>query len=163
MKIIKASLSDYNVIHAIALTTWHATYNDILSPDQMEYMLEMMYSNEAIADQIAIKGHHFLLAEEEGEYLGFASYELNSLSETTKLHKLYVLPQAHGKGVGKALVTVIQNAAKSNNNNKIILNVNKHNPAINFYLKSGFINKGEDIIDIGNGYIMDDYLMMKEL
>lgn len=163
MQIRKASLSDYNIIHAIALPVWDATYKNILTPDQMEYMLNLMYSNEAITDQIAVKGHHFLIAEDAGEYLGFASYELNHLTETTKIHKLYVLPQAHGKGIGKALVTVVENAARKNNNDKIVLNVNKHNPAVHFYLKSGFTNMGDDIIDIGNGYVMDDYLMMKQL
>jgi len=163
MEIRKASLSDYNTIYTIALPAWDATYKNILTPEQMEYMLNLMYSNEAITDQIAVKGHTFLLAEDEGEYLGFASYEVNYLSETTKIHKLYVLPQAHKKGIGKALVTVIQNAAKNNYNDKIVLNVNKHNPAVNFYLKSGFENRGDDVIDIGNGYVMDDYLMMKQL
>jgi len=163
MEIRKASLLDYTTIHTIALPVWDATYKAILTDEQMEYMLNLMYSEEAITEQIAVKGHKFLLAEDGGEYLGFASYELNHLSETTKIHKLYVLPQAHGKGIGKALVTVIENAAKKSSNDKVVLNVNKFNPAINFYLKYGFTNMGDDIIDIGNGYVMDDYLMMKQL
>ncbi len=163
MEIRKASLSDYDTIHAIALPVWDATYKSILTQDQMDYMLNLMYSNEAITEQINIKGHKFLLAVDEGEYLGFASYEPNYLSETTKIHKLYVLTLAHGRGIGKALISVIENAAKKNFNDKILLNVNKHNPAVHFYIKSGFVNMGEDVIDIGNGYVMDDYLMMKQL
>ena len=164
MGIRKASITDYNTIYKIAIHVWDATYKDILTPEQMEYMINLFYSEEAINDQIAIKGHQFLLAvADNGEYLGFASYEINYLSETTKLHKLYVLPQAHGKGIGKALVTVIENAAKRNSNDKLLLNVNRFNPAVHFYLKSGFENMGEDDVDIGNGYVMEDYLMIKQL
>ena len=163
MEIRKASLSDYTAIYNIAIPVWNATYKNILTPEQMDYMLKLFYSEEAIAEQISLSGHQFLLAEHNGKYLGFASYQVNHKYETTKLHKLYVLPEAHGQGVGRALVTVIENAAKKNINDKLILNVNRFNPAVNFYLKSGFENIGEDDVDIGNGYLMEDYLMMKQL
>ena len=163
MEIRKASIADYTIIYSIAIPAWQATYGNILTDDQMEYMLKLFYSSEAITEQIAVKGHQFLLVVEGGEYLGFASYEVNFLSETTKLHKLYVLPRAHGKGIGKALVTVIENAARKNTNDKIMLNVNRYNPAVNFYLKTGFANMGIDDVDIGNGYVMEDYLMLKHL
>jgi GNAT superfamily N-acetyltransferase len=122
-----------------------------------------MYSLDAITEQMAIKGHHFLLAAEGGEYLGFASYEVNYKYEVTKIHKLYVLPQTQGKGVGKTLVTVIENAAKAHSNDKLLLNVNRYNPAVNFYLKTGFVKVGEEDINIGNGYLMEDYIMQKQL
>lgn len=163
MQIRKATLEDYDIIHKIALTTWADTYGKILSPEQMEYMLEMMYSRKAIEEQIALKGHHFLLAEDEGTPVGFASYEINYRAETTKIHKLYVLPETHGKGTGRALVNVIENAARLHTNDKLVLNVNRFNPAVHFYLKNGFVNLGDDNIDIGNGYLMEDYLMQKQL
>jgi len=164
MQIRKASIADYTIIYDIAIPVWEATYKTLLTGEQMDYMLNLFYSEEAITEQIALKNHQFLLAvDDEGLHLGFASYEVNFLSETTKLHKLYVLPQAHGKGVGKALVTVIENAAKKHLNDKLLLNVNRFNPAVQFYIKSGFENKGEDNVDIGNGYFMEDYLMIKQL
>lgn len=163
MEIIKVSIKDYNLIHNIAVPVWEHTYKTILSAEQMEYMLTMMYSLDAITEQIAVKGHHFLLAVNEGNYVGFASYELNYRYEATKIHKLYVLPQTQGQGVGKALVTVIENAAKENSNNKVLLNVNRYNPAVNFYLKMGFTKVGEEDITIGNGYLMEDFIMQKEL
>jgi len=163
MEIRKASLSDYTTIYNIAIPVWNATYKNILTPEQMDYMIKLFYSEEVIAEQISLNGHQFLLAEHNGKYLGFASYQVNHKYETTKLHKLYVLPEAHGQGVGKALVRVIENAAKKSTNDKLILNVNRFNPAVSFYLKSGFENIGEDDVDIGNGYLMEDYLMMKQL
>ena len=163
MEIIKASLTDYKIIYDIAIPVWNATYKTVLTQEQMDYMLKLFYSEEAFTEQVAVKGHQFLLAVEGKDYLGFASYEVNYQSETTKLHKLYVLPEAHGKGVGKALVTVVENAARKSVNDKLLLNVNRYNPAVHFYLKAGFENKGEDDVDIGNGYLMEDYLMVKQL
>ena len=163
MEILKASIKDYDLIHAIAVPSWQHTYSSILSAEQLDYMLTLMYSQDAINEQIAIKGHHFLLAAEDGQYLGFASYELNSVYEATKIHKLYVLPQAQGRGVGKALVTVIENAARAHGNDKLLLNVNRYNPAVNFYLKTGFVKIGQEDINIGNGYLMEDYIMQKPL
>lgn len=164
MKIRNASQQDYNIIYNIAVVTWNATYSNILSPEQMQYMLDMMYSAEAINEQIAVKGHHFLIAEDDnGQAQAFASYEPNHLSETTKIHKLYVLPDNHGRGIGKALVTVIENAARHNTNDKLLLNVNRHNPAVHFYLKTGFLNMGIEDVDIGAGYLMEDYKMVKNI
>ena len=163
MEIVNASISDYQTIYDIAVPVWDTTYKSILKAEQLEYMLKLMYSREAIAEQMAIKGHHFLLAIEDGVALGFASYEVNYRTETTKLHKLYVSAQAHGKGIGKALVTVIENAARKHTNDKLILNVNRFNPAIHFYTKAGFVNIGEEDVNIGNGYLMEDYIMQKQL
>jgi GNAT superfamily N-acetyltransferase len=163
MKIRNASIADYQYIYDIAIPVWEATYSFILTKDQMDYMLGLFYSKEAIADQITNGGHQFLLAEDNGVYLGFASYQLNYQTGITKLHKLYVLPQSHGKGIGKALVNLIEAAAKENGNDQLLLNVNRFNPAIDFYLRAGFENRGEDDVDIGNGYLMEDYLMVKKL
>jgi len=159
----KASLEDYDTIHSLAQRTWYPTYLPILSREQLDYMLEMMYSLKAVTEQISINGNHFLLANEGAEFLGFASYEVNYHSETTKLHKLYVLPEAQGKGVGARLLLIIENEARRNHNDKLILNVNRYNPAVNFYRKSGFEKVGEEDIDIGNGYLMEDYIMAKNL
>jgi len=163
MEIIKASVEDYDLIYGIAVPVWEKTYREILSAEQSGYMLDMMYSYASITEQILIKGHHFLLAVEDGKYLGFASYEHNSAYETTKLHKIYILPEAQGMGVGKALITVVENSAKANGNDKLALNVNRYNQAVNFYIKAGFVKAGEENINIGNGYLMEDFIMVKQL
>lgn len=159
----KASLEDYDTIHSLAQRTWYPTYLPILSREQLDYMLEMMYSLNAVTEQISINGHHFLLANEGAEFLGFASYELNYLTDTTKLHKLYITPESQGRGVGAKLLSIIENEARKNNNDKLILNVNRYNPAVNFYQKTGFEKIREEDIGIGNGYLMEDYIMAKNL
>lgn len=163
IEVRKASTEDYEIIRDLANRTWFTTYSEILSQEQLDYMLEMMYSLQAYTEQILIKSHHFLLASEEGIFFGFASYELNYHSETAKIHKLYVVPEAQGKGVGQKLLSVIQNEALKNSNDKIVLNVNRFNKAVNFYQKAGFEKAGEEDINIGNGYLMEDFIMRKEL
>lgn len=163
MEIRKAGLDDFKIINDLALKTWYDTYTTILSPEQLEYMLKEMYSLKAFTEQIAVKGHHFLLLSENDRYLGFASYELNYTSGTTKLHKLYVLPETQGKGAGRLLITTIESLAKNNGNDKVSLNVNRYNDAVKFYLKNGFEKAGEEDINIGNGYLMEDFIMEKGL
>jgi len=164
MNIRKATIADYEFIYKIAIITWEATYGSILTADQFTYMINLMYSENAIKEQMTTKGHQFYVVEDEaGTPFGFCSYEINNEPGKTKIHKLYVLPQTHGKGVGRAFVNLVEEAAQENDNNSIILNVNRFNPAYDFYLKVGFINKGEDNVDIGNGYFMEDYLMEKPL
>lgn len=163
IEVRKAASDDYKTIRELADRTWYPTYLSILSREQLDYMMELMYSPAAFTEQLSLKNHHFLLASEDGIFLGFASYELNYHSETAKIHKLYVVPEAQGKGVGQKLLSVIENEALKNSNDKIVLNVNRFNKAINFYQKAGFEKAGEEDINIGNGYLMEDFIMRKEI
>ena len=126
-------------------------------------MLDMIYSLNALEKQVTEKNHHFILAKEKENYLGFASFELNAEPQKTKLHKLYVLPEIQGKNVGSSLLSFIEKEAKKELQQAVFLNVNKINTAITFYEKHGFSIKKEVIIDIGKGYVMDDFIMQKEL
>jgi GNAT superfamily N-acetyltransferase len=163
VQVIKAGPEDFETIHALAEKVWPQTYKSILSEEQVEYMFGMMYSREAFTEQVGLKNHHFLLAKGDNEYLGFASYECNYSTGVTKIHKLYVLPETQGKGVGRAMVTAIVNIAKKNGNSIISLNVNRYNKAVHFYEAIGFTKAGQEDIDIGQGYLMEDYIMQKEV
>ena len=77
LKINVASETDLSEIKRIAYETWPLTFGEILSPQQIEYMLEWMYSLPSLTEQIQEKGHVFILIKEEGESLGYVSYELN--------------------------------------------------------------------------------------
>ena len=147
-------------VQSIAHRTWPSTFSNILSPEQIEYMLNWMYSLEMLESQIE-KGQTFLLAEENGEELGFAGFELNySEGPKAKLHKIYLLPEAQGKGAGKALILEVAELARKAGQKSLLLNVNKFNQkAIDFYLRIGFQEIYKEVIDIGNGYVMDDVVM----
>lgn len=163
IEVIQGSTDDYDVIKSMAEIIWPHTYSKILSAEQLEYMFEMMYSREAFNEQLSLKNHHYLLAKDNGKFVGFASYEVNYRPNATKIHKLYVLPDIQSRGVGRVMVSKIENIACRNGNDTLTLNVNRYNPSVKFYLKEGFTKAGEEDISIGNGYLMEDYIMVKQL
>jgi diamine N-acetyltransferase len=164
MIIKPAYKEDIPVIKKLAETIWPICYKEIISLEQISYMLKLIYETYALEKQIE-KGHQFILAYNAEMPIGFASYSPKSLTEPHifRLHKIYVVPNLSIKGVGSLLLETVCNAAKSAKANVLELNVNKYNTAINFYKKKGFAITAEEVIDIGNGYLMDDYIMQKAL
>lgn len=159
-----ATVKDFETIRKIAHKTWPIAYGEILSKAQLDYMLEKMYSDAALTDNLINKGHHFILVNEDNVCLGFASYQHHYLNKNcTRLHKLYLLPESQGKGIGKLLLDRIVLLSKENQSEIISLNVNKFNKATTFYKKIGFEVVAEEDLEIGNGYLMEDYKMELKL
>ena len=163
MKTVVATKEQLHIVRELAEIIWPVAYGKIISLEQIDYMMDMMYSIDSLENQLQ-DNRIFLLAEEDNRFVGFASYELNcDTSNTTKIHKLYVLPETQGKGVGRQLIAFISDIALANQNPTVILTVNKYNKAKDFYLKNGFEITNEAVFDIGNDYVMDDYIMEKKL
>ncbi|MFA7444490.1 MAG: GNAT family N-acetyltransferase [Flavobacteriaceae bacterium] len=162
--VVKATVEDIPTIREMAHLTWPPTFRDILSQEQIEYMLEMMYSEKALKEQIEVKKHQFFLAKESEKALGYLSVEVDyNQKPTIKIHKIYILPDLQGKGIGKLLMQKAEQVALENKNTILSLNVNRFNQALKFYESLGFsITKTEDI-NIGNGYLMEDFVMEKNL
>lgn len=163
MIIIPASKEDLLLIQKLAYYIWPISYKEILSEEQLQYMLEKFYSVEALSEQLEKQKHHFILAKEKDVVLGFASYQNNIEKHKTKIHKLYVLPEAQGKGIGLQLINEIQNHANKAKDTILFLNVNRFNKAQHFYSKLGFKIAYQEDIAIGNGYLMEDFVMEKEI
>lgn len=161
MKFIKATVENIPLIQELARRSWEKAYAEILSKDQMEYMLSEMYSKAEIETQLQNPNYHYylILDEENNSYDGFIGYELNYEVKTTKLHRIYLIPESKGKGLGKKALQFLNEKVSENENERIILNVNKHNAARNFYESQGYTVYDEGVFDIGNGFVMDDYLM----
>lgn len=155
---------NFTSIRAIAAAVWPIAYSPIMSQEQLDYMMEMMYSIPSLQLQANEKKHRFILAIEKETVLGFASYEFNySKKPKIKIHKIYILSNHQGKGIGKALINFIANEANERHQKGLILNVNKKNKAIRFYESIGFTISNEEVIDIGNGFVMDDFVMEKTI
>ncbi|MFO7445705.1 MAG: GNAT family N-acetyltransferase [Ignavibacteriaceae bacterium] len=164
IEIHSAEEKDYDIINRLAHRIWPCTFGSILSKEQIDYMLEWMYSLPSIKEQVEKKGHHYILAKEDDNYIGYASFEFNyDNSDSTKVHKIYLLPETQGKGFGKQMMNYISEKALQNNNTSLLLNVNRDNPAVKFYERTGFRVIKEEDIDIGNNYFMNDYVMKKIL
>ncbi|MDP5028482.1 MAG: GNAT family N-acetyltransferase [Flavobacterium sp.] len=160
MNLVKVTISDLPIIIDLTKKIWPVAYGEILSKSQLDYMIDKFYNEAALREQIEGKGHIFYLAQNEnGNYVGFVSYEINCEPHKTKIHKIYVLPETQGTGLGRQFFELVKEKVIENNQKSIFLNVNKYNNAIHFYTKLGFIKVKDEVIDIGNGYVMDDYVM----
>ncbi|MBC7522998.1 MAG: GNAT family N-acetyltransferase [Flavobacterium sp.] len=158
MTILEAKKEHLSIIKDLAFAIWPVAYAEILSKDQLDYMLDKFYSIPFLENQMNT-GQVFVLAEQDGIYSGFASYELNCIDTKTKIHKLYVLPTTQGTGLGKKFVEYIKLESQKNNNTGVFLNVNRFNTAVEFYKKQNFIISETVNIEIGNGFLMEDYVM----
>lgn len=155
----KAKEEDIAIISDLAEQIWPQTYSAYISEEQLWFMLDKMYNRGELLSQLE-SGHTFLLASENGMDVGFAGFSVIDIENNTyKLHKLYVLPEMHGKGVGKILVNEVVNLAARKGGKTLQLNVNRNNNAKDFYLKAGFNIKETVDLDIGNGFFMNDYVM----
>lgn len=158
-----AGIDDIATIGYLAQQIWPGTYRDILSPEQLQYMMELIYSPDSLQQQMVRHKHLFLLAELGEDPIGFASYSPLKEAGIYKLHKLYVHPQTQGKGIGKTLVDFIIDQVSASGARLLRLNVNRHNKARQFYERLGFVITKEEDIDIGHDYYMNDYVMEKKL
>jgi len=167
MEIRKAQRHELNILEKLARAIWPSTYSDIISAAQIEFMLSWMYAEQTLQSQFD-QGHEFYILSEQNSDLGFLALEwittnTNNKQQLLKINKLYILGQQQNKGFGKALIQkAIQRASKTNVS-EIILQVNKANKAKDFYAHLGFQIKEEAIFDIGNGFVMDDYIMSYKL
>jgi len=159
MQIKKLASEELSKIQEIAHKTWPDTFRNILSEAQIDYMLKWMYNLDTLAKQLE-SGHEFYVLEEKEGVLGFIGIEpFHPEPDSLKIHKLYVLPQSQGAGVGKQLIEKSKEVALKKGLNRVILNVNRFNNAVDFYKHLDFIVVKEEDIEIGNGYLMEDYVM----
>jgi diamine N-acetyltransferase len=154
-----AGIEDINTIGFLAHTIWPATYKEILTPGQLEYMMKQIYSPTALTKQILELKHSFLILEDDEAPVGFASYSTLSGPTVYKLHKIYVLPNLQGRGLGKLMIDFIVEEIKTIGAVALQLNVNRFNLARRFYERLGFRVIREEDIDIGHGYFMNDFVM----
>ena len=161
-EIKKASLEDIPLIRELTFRVWPQTYAAILSQEQIDYMLEMMYSTNSLEKQMTAGGCQFIMVYENGNPVGFASYNEEE-PKRWKLNKIYILQNQQGKGTGKFVINHIIDEIKKQNGTSLFLQVNKHNNAKTFYERLGFAEVDFINLDIGNGYFMNDYIMEKQL
>jgi ribosomal protein S18 acetylase RimI-like enzyme len=165
IRITEATENDIALIKDMAEIVFKKTYEPILTVNQIEYMMELMYSEKNLVKQFK-EGHRFFIAYIKERACGYVSVQKEKISgcdtEFYHLHKLYVMPDVHGNGVGKLLFDKACTYAKNNSDNRkvrIELNVNRKNPSIDFYKKMGMYVAREGDFPIGNGYLMNDYIM----
>lgn len=157
--IIKATEKDISTIQNLAKESWKSAYANILEQEQIDYMLGLMYSESTLKTHFENPNYQYYLIEEDEVFLGFIGFEFHKEPYTTKLHRIYFLKEAQGKGLGKKALEFVKTETQKSGDKRLTLTVNKNNNAKNFYESQGFKVYDEAIFDIGKGYVMDDYLM----
>lgn len=156
-----ASPQDISLIQQLAQQVWPHTYQHILHPNQIQYMMNMSYSTPAIQDQMN-RGHFFFIVYNGSQAVGFASISAVAAGHY-RLHKIYVLGSEQGKGTGRLVVESLIQYLRNAGGKNLELNVNRHNRARSFYEKMGFVVVREEDINIGEGFYMNDYVMQRGL
>lgn len=152
---------DYLQIEALADTIWREHYIPIVGKPQIDYMLEKFQSAKAIEKQIETSYEYFTIFYDETP-VGYISIKRET--DALFLSKIYILSHYRGKKIGKTAMQFIEGKAKAYQLESIRLTVNIHNTnSIKAYEKLGFKTIGAIVADIGNGFIMDDYEMVKKL
>lgn len=163
IEIKPAQIVDLETIHQLAHAIWPTAYLEILGQQQLDYMLEKIYSFQSLKHQFIVLKHHFIILTDESVPAGFASFSAHDDEAIFHLNKIYVLPSLQRKQLGKKLLLYIISKIKESGATSLQLNVNRHNKALHFYEKQGFKIIREEDINIGSGYFMNDYVMELKL
>ena len=152
---------DATRVELLAKQTWTHHYTPIIGSAQVEYMLDKYQSTKAILKQIQ-DGYEYFFINLDQASVGYMSIKVEEKS--IFLSKIYIDSEHHGKGLGKAGMQYVYKQAEQLGLDKIWLTVNKQNTnSIKAYERLGFLKTEELVIDIGHGFVMDDYKMEKQL
>lgn len=163
IQILPASEEHLTAISNLAGIIWRACYPGIITHAQIDYMLARMYALDMLREEIRSQDIRYHLLLVDGKPAGFASYGPTPEPGVMKLHKLYLLPELQGRGLGSRLLQHCEQEACAGGARRLFLSVNKRNSrAIAAYKRNGFIIAESAVTDIGGGFVMDDYLMAKE-
>ena len=161
LEIRKVGLSDLFVIEELAKIIWREHYMPIIGANQVEYMLANFQSVAVMQEQID-KGYNYFLMIYHQETVGYLS--IRQEADAVFLSKIYLLKAHRGKGIARTAMDFVVSETKKAGLGLIRLTVNKNNTgSILAYEKMGFQNRGSVVTEIGAGYVMDDFVMEKEI
>ena len=164
LSIVAATEDDLDAVASLAGIVWRRHYPGIITDEQIEYMLANGYSRTVLSTFISDEGSGLELARVGDRLIGFVAYRRNDAPDELKLEKLYIHQDYQGRGVGSRLIDKIESAGRAQRCSTLVLNVNKNNVhAIRAYEKNGFAIREAIVVDIGGGFVMDDYIMAKSL
>ena len=153
-----ATPKDLPTIYQLAEKIWYDHYLSIITAEQIEYMLANFYSLENL-EKLMKEGQMFYLIQDEiKDSIGYFAVTENE-PEHWFMNKFYIKTSVQGKGIGADILKQWENMAQPK---ELRLQVNRKNfKSINFYFKTGFVIKEVADFDIGNGFSMDDYILVK--
>ena len=156
IKLSEAVESDIPEISRLAAIIWRQYYPAVISHEQIDYMLDKMYSAAGLREQMADRGHIFYLVVKDGENIGFLSVNEEAPGKWF-INKFYIRQDLASRGIGSAAFAELRRLTSAKT---FRLTVNRKNfKAINFYFRNGFKIESVEDFDIGEGYEMNDFVM----
>jgi diamine N-acetyltransferase len=164
MKIQKATKTAHiQNIEKLAYTIWNDHYVPIIGQNQVDYMLKKFQSSKAISSQIK-KGYDYFLISDTNKAIGYLCLVYDNSEKKLMISKIYIASDKRGFGYGKKLIDFTIHQAKEKKMKSIWLTVNKNNTnSIKWYQKLNFKITDQVVMDIGNNFVMDDYVMELQL
>lgn len=158
-----ATAADIALLRKLADEIWHSNYRNIISEQQVDYMLNWMYAPDKIKEELRI-GTIWVIVEINGSSAGYLSLKPEMDTQRLYLSKIYLKSDWQGRGFGQRMLTLTQHVAIAKGLSRIYLHVNRGNEAaIKAYQRAEYRVTGERCLDIGEGFVMDDYEMGKPL
>lgn len=164
IEIFPATQEHLAAISELAGTIWRQHYPGIISHAQIEYMLGKMYALDMLREDVRIRKIQFYQLIVDGRMAGFGAIGPLEPPAVWKLYKLYMLPELHGRGLGSRLLQHCEAEARRFGARRMRLEVNKRNlRPLAAYQRNGFTVVESVVTDFGGGFVMDDYVMVKDL
>ena len=157
--VIREIFSEADVLRMtkVAEVVWREANVAFCTPEQVEYMIEMFQSYEAVMGQL-VHGYRYFIFEQDGDIWGYLGVQPQG--ERLFLSKFYVLKEHRGKGLFSQGLELMKGLCQELQLDTIYLTVNSNNKhACEVYLHKGFKIAQEAVADIGCGFVMDDYIM----
>ncbi|MDI9470185.1 MAG: GNAT family N-acetyltransferase [Bacillota bacterium] len=145
----------------LAAEIWQEAFTYMISGEQISYMLERFQSVPALTRQIESEGYRYWFVSAGSETAGYLGVQPRG--ETLFLSKVYLLPACRGQGLGTAMLRFAAEVARQMGLRRLELTVNRKNPALGLYQREGFQIVRQAVADIGGGFVMDDYILVREL
>jgi len=157
------SEEDIAEVARLAREIWQEHYLPIIGQAQIDYMLEKFQSSGAITRQIEQKYEYYLVLD-RAQSAGYVGLVPDPGESKLLLSKIYIRKELRGRGLGKETLEFLENICRQRSITTIWLTVNKNNAcSISWYTKRGFTNTGPTVQDIGEGFVMDDFIMEKTI
>ena len=153
---------DIEAVASFARDVWSEFYIPLIGKAQVDYMVGRFQSAEAIREQLDT-GYEYFIVRRRAVLIGYLCVKPEPAGGELFVSKFYLHKSSRGSGTGRVCMEFIEQLARQRGLTRLWLTVNKGNPSVRVYERLGFRIAADVVIDIGSGFVMDDYRMEKVL